>query len=186
MKSKFLRLLPVSILLLSFGPGCASTKMVSAWRLPESGPLEYERIMAMVLVQDPSIRRAGEDALVEQIKEAQAVPSYTVLPERELSDENRVREAINGSGVEAIIVMRPTYDEKEVNYVPGTYPTSYYSFYGYYGWAYPLAYSPGYYRTDRLVGVETNVYDASTGKARLVRPQPDDQPVLCQNSALLK
>lgn len=35
---------------------------------------------------------------------------------------------------------------------------------GYYGWAYPIAYSPGYMRTDRLVGVETNVYDVESDR----------------------
>ena len=60
--------------------------------------------------------------------------------------------------------MRLVYNEKETRYVPGSYPTPYYSFYGYYGWAQPIAYSSGYYQTDRLVGIETNIYDTSDGK----------------------
>jgi hypothetical protein len=61
-------------------------------------------------------------------------------------------------------VMRPVYNEQETNYAPGSYPAPYYSLWGYWGWAYPIAYSPGYYQTDRLVGVETNIYDTSNGK----------------------
>ncbi len=144
--------------------GCASTKMTKAWVYPERGPLEYNNIMAMVLVQDSLVRRSGEDELVYQIRKADAIASYTVLRDDEMQDENLVRKAVADSGVDAIVVMRPVYDEQEVRYVQGSYPAAYNSFYGYYGWAYPVVYSPGYYRNDRLVGVETNIYDTSDGK----------------------
>jgi hypothetical protein len=163
MKSNTLRLaIPTVLLLLSFG--CASTKMVKNWVYPETGPLEFEKIMALVLVQDRFVRQAGEDEMVRQIKRAEAIAAYTVLPERELENESRVREVVTASGVDGIIVMRPVYDRKEVSYVAGSYPTPYYSFYGYYAWAHPVVYSPGYYRSDRLVGIETTIYDANTGK----------------------
>jgi hypothetical protein len=163
MKSSMLRLtLPTIILLL--GLGCASTKMVKNWVYPETGPLEFEKVMALVLVQDKFVRQAGEEEMVRQIKRADAIASYTVLSDRELANENQLREVVATSGVDGVIVMRPVYDQKEVSYVPGSYPTPYYSFYGYYAWAYPVVYSPGYYRSDRLVGVETTIYDAETGK----------------------
>jgi hypothetical protein len=143
---------------------CASTKMTKAWVYPEHGPLEFQNIMAMVLVQDSLVRRSGEDEIVQQIRKADALASYTVLRDEEMKDESLVRKAVTDSGVDAIIVMRPVYDEQEVRYVQGSYPVAYNSFYGYYGWAYPVVYSPGYYRNDRLVGVETNIYDTSDGK----------------------
>ena len=143
---------------------CASTKMTKAWVYPERGPLQFESVMALVLVQDSLIRRNGEDVLVEEIRQADAVASYTLLPESDLADEDKVRAAVVKSGVEAIIVMRPMYDEQETRYVPGSYPTYYNSFYGYYGWAYPVVYSPGYFKQDRLVGIETNIYDTADGK----------------------
>ena len=143
---------------------CASTKMTKAWVYPERGPLQFESVMALVLVQDSLIRRNGEDVLVEEIRQADAVASYTLLPESDLADEDKVRAAVVKSGVEAIIVMRPMYDEQETRYVSGSYPTYYNSFYGYYGWAYPVVYSPGYFKQDRLVGIETNIYDTADGK----------------------
>ncbi len=163
MKSKTLRLaLSVVFLLASFG--CASTKMVKNWVYPERGPLKFEKVMALVILQDKFARRAGEDEMVRQIKKVEAIAGYTVLPDRGLEDESHLRKAVAESGVDGIIVMRPVYDQNEVSYVPGSYPMAYNSFYGYYGWAYPLAYSPGYYRSDRLVGVETNIYDVETEK----------------------
>jgi hypothetical protein len=138
--------------------------MVKHWVYPETGSLQFEKVMALVLVQDKFVRQAGEDEMVRQIKRADAIASYTVLSDRELANETQLREVVAASGVDGVVVMRPVYDQKEVSYVPGSYPTSYYSFYGYYAWAYPVVYSPGYYRSDRLVGVETTIYDAETGK----------------------
>ena len=66
------RLAPILLLLASCST--SSTKIVSAWKLPETGPLQFERIMALVLVQEPSIRRAGEQELVQQITRAKAFP----------------------------------------------------------------------------------------------------------------
>ncbi len=154
----------IAVVFLLVTCACASTKMTKAWVYPERGPLQFESVMALVLVQDSLIRRNGEDVLVEQIRQADAVASYTFLPESDLADEDKVRAAVVKSGVEAIIVMRPMYDEQETRYVPGSYPTHYNSFYGYYGWAYPVVYSPGYFKQDRLVGIETNIYDTADGK----------------------
>ena len=150
--------------LLAVGAGCASTKMVKNWVYPERGPIEFETVMVLVLSQDSLVRRNGEDELVKLIQRADVVPSYNVLHEQQLQSEDDVKKAVADSGVDGIIVMRPVYDRDEVSYVPGSYPAPYYSFWGYYGWAYPMAYSPGYIKNDRLVGVETNIYDASDGK----------------------
>jgi len=38
--------------------------MTKAWVYPERGPLQFESVMALVLVQDSLIRRNGEDELV--------------------------------------------------------------------------------------------------------------------------
>lgn len=163
MKSNRLRFgIAMIFLLISFG--CASTKMVKNWVYPETGALQFEKVMALVLVQDRFVRQAGEDEMVRQIKKVEAIASYRVLPERDLDNESLVRKAVAESGVDGIIVMRPVYDRQEVSYVSGGYPSANNSFYGYYGWAYPISYAPGYYRSDRLVGVETNIYDAKTDK----------------------
>jgi hypothetical protein len=40
-----------------------------------------------------------------------------------------------------------------------TYPPYYGGFYGFYGYGWGYAYSPGYLSTDTIVSVETNLYD---------------------------
>ena len=134
----------IATLLLLASTGCASTKMTKNWVYPEHGPLEFETIMAVVLVQDPFVRQRGEEELVKQIRRAEAIASYTVMPDQKL-DENQFRQAVVDSGVEAVIVMRPVSDREELRYVPGSYPAAYGTYWGYYGWAYPVVYSPGYF-----------------------------------------
>lgn len=153
----------VALSLLIVTVGCASTKMTKNWVYPEHGPLEFDSIMAVVLVQDPLIRQRGEEELVRQIRRAQAVASYTLMPSQELN-ENEFKQAVEKSGVEAVVIMRPVADRQETRYVPGSYPPAYGTYWGYYGWAYPVVYSPGYFTQDRIVGVETTVYDTSDGK----------------------
>ena len=137
--------------------------MTKNWVYPEYGPLQFDKILVLVLVQDPLVRQRGEEELVRQIRKAEAIASYTVMPTQQL-DENQFKQAVVDSGADAIIVMRPVSDEQEIRYVPGSYPMAYNTYWGYYGWAYPVVYSPGYYQNDRIVGVETNIYDTSDGK----------------------
>ena len=143
--------------------GCASTTMTKNWVYPEHGPLDFDTIMTVVLVQDPLLRQRGEDELVRYITKAEAVASYTLMPSQELN-EDEFKKAVEDSGVEAVIIMRPVGDRQETRYVPGSYPAAYGTYWGYYGWAYPVVYSPGYFTQDRIVSVETTVYDTSDGK----------------------
>jgi hypothetical protein len=48
---------------------------------------------------------------------------------------------------------------KTTTYVPGSYAGPYASsFWGYYGYAWPTIYEPGYMRTDTVATVEINIY----------------------------
>ena len=65
--------------------GCASTTMTKNWVYPEHGPLDFDTIMVVVLVQDPFVRQRGEDELVRYITRAEAVASYTLMPSNDAS-----------------------------------------------------------------------------------------------------
>ena len=71
--------------------GWASTKMTKNWVYPEHGPLEFDTILATALVQNSRVRRLGEDELVRQIRKAKAIACYTLIPDQDMQDENRVR-----------------------------------------------------------------------------------------------
>jgi hypothetical protein len=131
--------------------GCASTKMESTWRDPTVGQLTFKRVLVIALARDPAIRRAAEDELVQRITTAQAVPSYTVVPDAELNSHEAVRNRAQASGFDGVVVMRVAAVDKEATWVPGmTGP-----YYAFGGWA---AYDPGHVVVDTYVRVETNVY----------------------------
>ena len=75
--------------LLFVAAGCSSTSMTRSWRYPETGPLEFDRVMAVVLVQDPLLRRLGENALVRQIVAAEAVALHRSVPDEDLGERSQ-------------------------------------------------------------------------------------------------
>jgi hypothetical protein len=76
----------------------------------------------------------------------------------------KIRATITGSGYDGIIIMRLVSKEQATSYVPGSSPTYYGGWHGYYGYAAPYYYDPGYYRTDAYYTVETSVYSIKDNK----------------------
>lgn len=154
--------------------GCATTQFVSTWKVPLDGPisLEGKRVAAIVVSGDASIRRAGEDALAQEIsaRGPVGVPSYTLVSGeggQVPQDEETARKILRDANIEGAVVMQVVSSEQEMSYSPGTgwYGAPYYgSFYGYWGYGWGMAYSPGYLRTDTVVMVETLIYSVTDDK----------------------
>jgi hypothetical protein len=156
----------VLVLLLSIA--CASTRLESSWVKPDVGQLKFKKIVAAALTRNPGRRRMLEDAMVAEIRSAapsvQAVPSYTVVPDNLIREEERVRERIERAGFDGVVMLRITDVSHQDTYVPGRVayaPVHYRTLWGYYRHWTPVAYRPGYVERDRNVSVETILY--STG-----------------------
>jgi len=141
----------------AFG-GCATTKVLSTWRDPSVSQLSFRKILVIAPSKDPSLRREAEDAIAQRITRAQAVPSYTIIPENELGNDQLIRERATAAGFDGVIVSRVVSVDKEATWMPGMWTGPYYA-YG--GWG---AYDPGYMRVDTYVRVETNVYSLPDDK----------------------
>lgn len=146
--------------------GCASTEIKDSWRNPEATPesFQFDKILAMAIVDDIVTRRVAEDELARVIEGAEVVPAYTILTQADLQDPERAREKIQQENFDGAITLRVTDVDETVRYVPGNYPRSYSSFWGYYGYAWPATYDPGYMRTDTIATVETNIYQLNPEK----------------------
>ena len=152
-------------LLLVTAASCANTKLVSSWKDPGTGQLTFKKVLVLVLSKDPSVRRAAEDTLVSEIKRTTAVASYTIFPSEDYgAQEAAAKEKIKEMGFDGAIVMRMVDKSQQTNWVPGSYPMAYGSFYGYWGYGYGVAYSPGYMVTDTIVKIETNIYSVQNDK----------------------
>lgn len=150
------------MLLLALGlAACATTRLTDTWVDPTLQTLpRFQKVMAAVLNADPVLRRSAEDALVANIKRTAAVPSYTIVPDWEGGDLGKIKAKLQQAGIDGVVVLRLAGVDKEQTWVPGNYS----SFGGYWGHAYPLAYDPGYIRTDTIVRVDTTIYSVADDK----------------------
>jgi hypothetical protein len=162
--SRVLRSAALAVLLATLA-GCYSTNIRDSWASPElQGPLDFEKILVVFMDPTDRTRRAAEDALVARIGSDRAVASHTIFTGEQVqnaqANEPAVRRAVQQAGFDAAVVMRLVNEEQKLSYTPSmTYPPYYGGFYGYYGWGWSYAYSPGYMRADTVVSVETNIYD---------------------------
>jgi hypothetical protein len=132
---------------------CASTAVLSSWKEPSAGPFSFRKVLVVSSSQDPSVRRMTEDELASRIQNTVAVPSYRIIPDNELGNDQAIRNRAKAAGFDGVIVMRVVSVDREATWVPGVWSGPYYA-YG--GW--PTPYDPGYMQVDTLVRVETNVY----------------------------
>ena len=146
--------------------GCATQALVSSWKSPDAAPfqLKGEKVAAIVMTTDLSIRRAGEDALARHLSlhGVEGVPMYTLLSDPH-PDEAKARAAAQQADIVGVVVIRPVRIDKELSSRPVTYSGPMYGgFWGGYwgsGWA-----SGGEIRTSTIVTVETLVYGLRENK----------------------
>ena len=148
--------------------GCATTGLVSSWKAPDAEPFPMlgEKVAAVVMADDQTIRLAGEDALARELTAlgAVGVPMYTLLAGA-APDEAKARAAAEQAGIVGVVVLRPVAIDKEISSRPATYAGPMYGPFwgGYYGHGWGSAYG-GEIRTDTVIIVETLVYSLARNK----------------------
>jgi hypothetical protein len=161
------RVLPVTAWLVAGAlSGCASTTFTATWKAPDQPPLDPhgQKVAAVFISTDEGSRRAAEDELVRKLEEhgAHGVASYSLIPDEDLHDMQRVKERLMNAGVDGVVTLR-VIDEKEKTrityaYEPGT-PTPYYwRFTGYWGYGWDDPYVPAEVTTSTILRIETLVY----------------------------
>jgi len=162
------RLMLAALLALAALPSgaCATTRLVDTWKDPSTTSLRFRKVMVVVVARDTATRRAGEDTLVALIRKrgVEAVPAWTSVPDAVLRDAEKAKDYVARSGADGVVTMRAVGTDEQHRWVRGAYPQPYYSFWGYYRYAWPAVYDPGYLQTDRYVQIETNVYSLTDDK----------------------
>lgn len=152
--------------------GCADTKLSRSWTAPGTTGLKFNKVVVIALATNREFtRKMAESAVVNQMTKVTAVPSYELLPGlTSIKDKDAVLQMIKDSGADGVITLRLVGSNSQVHYgSSGNLPMDYMSFSGYYGSVYDVS---GYYLsdggrnivTDRVLSIETNIYDAHTGK----------------------
>jgi len=145
---------------------CASTSFVSSWRNPaaEPGNFKGQKVAALVMSKEQSVRFGAEDALAQELtaRGAVGIAAYSLIPKELVQDKEKAKEFLEKANVAGVVAMRVLGKDQQVTQSPGMYyaaPT-YASFWGagYYGFGWAGVYSPGYIQTDTIVTVEILVY----------------------------
>ena len=147
---------------------CATTTSLTNVQVaPETPREKFSKVLVIGLFKDPGARQAYETEMVKarQLAGVQAAASQPLLPIGEAPTREALERLVAERGFDSALVGRLIDSRTEVNAVPPSGPM-YTGFYGYYGWAAPMAYSPGYLETTKTVVVETRAFrTASDGTA---------------------
>lgn len=145
---------------------CATTSFTSTWKAPDAQPLGSlvgKKVVGVAFSGNAALRRSAEDSLVSVLaaRGAEGVPSYSLISDADIKNEERAKAAIEKSGAVAVIVMRPVSKEQSVTATPSMYMGPRYRPYwgGYWGYGWGSPWVGGVdVRTDTIVNVETLVY----------------------------
>lgn len=152
-----------------------SPRLELSWKNPNYSGGTFKNILVLALNGQAANRAEFEDQLVAAIKRPgeKVEPSYEFMPRPDVTpiDMNDLRVLVREQKFDAIVVARLTKRDNKTTYVPGQIytPSPYYgTFYGYYGAVYPVIYSPGYMKTEKVAQVEVNIYSTAKPDGELV------------------
>jgi len=172
-RKEFMRVLSslLTAALIFVAGACAttSTRITESWANPDfQGPLSYEKVFVLFIGPNQAVRVPIEGAIAASLQQhgVTGVPANLSVPDSALKDIPRMKEQLAQIHVDGVIVIRFLGKSERTQYVStdplywGGYPT----FWGYYDWAYPTVFSPGYYMTDTFYKAETRIYDLKSGR----------------------
>jgi hypothetical protein len=154
----------VFLVVLVFPVLAGGTRVIQRWVSPDVAKYQFDHVLTICIIKDETTRQLVEDAMAARARKGNAFPSYNILQEAELRDKEQAKRKILQMGFDGAVIMRPLRVEDRVNYVPGSYPPYYGSFWGYYGWAWPNLYTADYVYTDKIVQVETTIFSIKDDK----------------------
>ena len=137
---------------------CATTSKLSNVQVaPETPREKFRNVLVIGLFKDPGARQAYETEMVKALQMAgvQAAASQPLLPIGEAPTREALERLVAERGFDGAVVGRLIDARTDVEAVPPTGPVG---FYGFYGRAAPMAYSPGYLETTKTVVVETRAF----------------------------
>ena len=163
MLQKFSMAAAAAVLIVAGTSLAAKTKFQSVWKSPDAASVSFagQKVAALVIDKDDSLRVAGEEALVRELnaRGMQGVASYRMVPKEELQSADKARVWFEKAGVQGVVAFRVVNDQRRTTYVPSTWTNTYYtSLWGYYGYGWGAVYDPGYVRDERVISLETLIF----------------------------
>jgi hypothetical protein len=148
----------------------ASTKFQSTWKSPDAASVDLrgQKVVALVIRKDDVSRQDAEWALAKELiaRGMQGVAAYTLVPASELRNREAAKARMEKAGIAAVVVMKEIGQATQFTESAATYyaTASYNTFWGYYDSGWTAVYEPSYLSMDRVITVETLVYDLRQDK----------------------
>ena len=141
---------------------------LSTWKAPGAAQIDFtgRKVAAVLIVDDTNVRVSAEEALAREIsaRGAVAVPAYRILPKELLADKDAARAWFEKGRVEGLVIMRVVKTETEKVYSSVVWSSGYYgNAWDYWGQGWATAVPIGKGRDQRILTVETVLYDLSNG-----------------------
>lgn len=168
----------VLIMTVTFYSCSSVTEMSGTWKKPGTTATKFNKIIVMGVSKNLVAKSTVENAIVSQLRKngLNAVAGANVLPTStfdadadgkadEDSKEN-IKAKLTELGVDGALVLSLLDKKESERYVPGTTMyspyNSYYPFYGYWGGAYNMVNTPGYYEKVTNYFLTGNFYNVKT------------------------
>jgi hypothetical protein len=101
---------------------CASTKsgLIESWKAPEAaGPLRFNKVVALAILDNESLRTRAEDALKANLPNVQAVQGYKMFSISELTgltDLTELKERLRKDGFDGVVLLSLAGSEQKVGW----------------------------------------------------------------------
>ena len=165
----------------------SSNKITNSWKNPDvnAESIKFQTIAIFAMVKNPDMRRNTEEMIASQMPNTVAVPAYKLVTKEELADIDVVRQKLKERAIEGVLVLSVRNVEQQISYhSSGMYPSAYYSFGGYYNYAWNYMYDPYMYSsTNVYVDIEILIYSLKTdqlvwyGESTSVNPESIEQTI---------
>jgi hypothetical protein len=163
----------MAMLALAFLASCGANRLVSHQSNPEYVGKAFKSVMVVGVATDDMVRRTFEDRLVALLAKrgVKAIPAYSVLGSRRQVEEAELRQAIERSGVERVLITRVTRVDRSSGSSSGAtvgvgvgYGYGWGGFYGYYSGVWQTVdVAPRKVSGPTWTLSETRLFDAANG-----------------------
>ncbi|TRZ41950.1 hypothetical protein DMZ48_15030 [Robertkochia solimangrovi] len=157
----------------------SSTSITGSWKNENALQSKtYKKVFIMAITTNVPAKTIIEDEYAFYAKRngMEVVKGHDEFPgtftKQTVPSRDQLIKIIRDTGSDVIMTITLQDKETQSRYVPGTtnYAMGYNpmgfgyygSFYGYYNYWYPMTYDPGYYTTDKIYFLETNLYDVQS------------------------
>jgi hypothetical protein len=146
----------------------ADNEFLSTWKAPGAAPLDFtgRKVAAVLIADDTTVRVAAEEALSREVaaRGANGIAAYRVIPKELLADKDGAKAWFEKMKIDGLVILRVVQTDKQKVYSSAMWVSGYYgNAWDYWGYGWANVYPMGKAREQRILTMETLLYDLSKG-----------------------